>query len=152
MSLGRAWLHRLDHKLDQAQKYGFQGIELFYEDLEYYTKEHRPATLPNDLVAAAASIRQLCEDRNLTIVSLGPFAHCEGLRDPEARKRMLEKLGLWISLAHALGTKIIQIPSNFLSKDETTGNIDNIIRDLTEVAEIGLQQSVIQHFFDVTSR
>lgn len=140
MSLGRAWLHRLDHKLDQAQKYGFQGIELFYEDLDYYTKEHYPSTDSSDLLAAAASIKQLCEDRNLTIVSLGPFAHCEGLRDPEARKRMFEKLDLWISLAHTLGTKIIQIPSNFLSTKETTGNTDTIIRDLTEVAEIGLQQ------------
>ena len=92
MSLGRAWVHKLDHKLDQAQQHGFQGIELFYEDLEYYTKNHHPNSSSESQLAAAADIKQLCDERNLAIVSLGPFAHCEGLRDPEARKAMLEKI------------------------------------------------------------
>lgn len=140
MSLGRAWVHKLDHKLDQAQQHGFQGIELFYEDLEYYTKYHYPDTTPERQLAAAAEIKNLCDQRSLTIVSLGPFAHCEGLRDPAARQAMFERLGLWIELAHVLGTRIIQIPSNFLSVKETIGNRDTVIRDLIEVADIGLQK------------
>lgn len=140
MSLGRAWLHNLPHKLDQAQKYGFQGIELFYEDLEYHTRDTYETASPKNLVAAAASVRELCDDRNLTIVSLGPFAHCEGLKDTHARKQMLERLELWIRIAQSLGTKIIQIPSNFLSTDETTGDFDTIIRDLTAVVDVGAQR------------
>jgi len=140
MSLGRAWLHRLDHKLDEAHRYGFQGIELFYEDLEYYTRHHYNDVSSTSQLFAAAEIKKLCDERDLSIVSLGPFAHCEGLRDPEARKRMFERLGLWIELAHVLGTRIIQIPSNFLSVKETIGNRDTVIRDLVEVADIGLQK------------
>ena len=34
MSLGRATAgHSLTHKLNMAQKYGYKGVELFYEDL-----------------------------------------------------------------------------------------------------------------------
>lgn len=142
MSLGRAWLHHLDGKLDEAHKHGFQGIELFYEDLEYFAKQHYNDALSTSQLSAAADIKKLCDERDLTIVSLGPFAQCEGLIDPEARKRMFERLGLWIELAHVLGTKIIQIPSSFLPAKETTGNRDTIIRDLIEVADIGLQKYV----------
>jgi 4-hydroxyphenylpyruvate dioxygenase len=38
MSLGRAWVHNLPYKLDQAKANNLTGIEIFFEDLEYLAR------------------------------------------------------------------------------------------------------------------
>jgi len=140
LSLGRAWIHKLPAKLDQAQRYGYSGIELFYEDLVYFARDlYGTADFP-ECLDAAGHIRRLCERRKLSIVSLGPFSHCEGLVSPAARAQMFARLDEWMELAKALGTDIIQIPSNFLPADKTTGDLDVIVDDLTEVADRGRRQ------------
>jgi 4-hydroxyphenylpyruvate dioxygenase len=53
----------------------------------------------------------------------------------------MEKLGLWVQLAHVLKTDIIQIPANFLPAEFVTDDIDLIVADLRRVADFGLAQS-----------
>lgn len=80
MSLGRAAFHKLPHKLDMAQKYGIEGIELFYEDLEVFAREKYHDTTSESLLRAASDIHALCSARGLEIVCLQPFMHYEGTR------------------------------------------------------------------------
>jgi 4-hydroxyphenylpyruvate dioxygenase len=142
MSLGRAWVHGLENKLREAAKAGFRGIEIFYEDLEYFAKEisniaSDATPSATQLIQAATRIRSICSHHNLEIIGLQPFLFYEGLLDREQQAKLIEKLHLWLDLADALGTDTVQIPSNFLPADQLTGDIDIIVKDLVEVADIG---------------
>lgn len=147
-SLGRAWLHDFDNKARQAAKYGFEGVEVFYEDIEYLAKKlaHKPGNdsgPPNteELLAAAEHIRQLFDTLGLETIALQPFLFYEGLLDRVEHDRLVnEKLQIWLRLAKVLGTDIIQIPANFLPAVKLTGSIDIIVGDMVEISDLGLQQ------------
>ena len=147
MSLGRCWAgHSLPKKLDMAQKYGYRGIELFHEDLadlaEELSRQSRvQITQAAAEIAAAKLIYQMCQARDLEIICLQPLMHYEGLLDRAEHTRHIEKLRLWVHLAHELHTDIIQIPSNFLPADQLTETFDLIVSDLQEAADIGLAAS-----------
>jgi 4-hydroxyphenylpyruvate dioxygenase len=143
LSLGKALVHDLPEKLCQAAKYGFEGIEMFYEDLESYSH-----SLDIGLLDAAMHIRQLCDSLHLETVCLQPFMFYEGLIDRAEHHHLVsEKIQLWFRLAHILGTDIVQVPSNFLPPDSvtgeprTTGDMDIIVSDLREIADLAGQQS-----------
>ncbi|KAF9884816.1 hypothetical protein FE257_001232 [Aspergillus nanangensis] len=139
MSLGRAWVHSLPEKLAQASKAGFQGVEIFYEDLEYLAIEKGPLTDANILLAAEET-RRLCDRNGLQIIGLQPFLFYEGLTDRAQHAEKIRKLKLWFQIAKRLGTDIIQIPSNF-QPDGISGDRDLIVADLIEVADLGLQEN-----------
>jgi 4-hydroxyphenylpyruvate dioxygenase len=140
MSLGRAWVHDLKHKLEQASAVGFQGVEIFYEDLEYQAKTYGEASEDN-LLRVATEIGELCTQLGLTIIALQPFLFYEGLTDRTEHEAKIEKMKLWFKLAHRLGTSTIQIPSSFLPAGKgVTGDIDRIVRDMIEIADLGEQE------------
>lgn len=45
---------------------------------------------------------------------------------------------LWIPLARALGTRVIAVPSSFLGEEECEGDEGVIVRDLRELADLGV--------------
>lgn len=147
MSLGHAAAgHSLVHKLDMAHKYGYQGIELFYADfLDHAAQfEKTSPTISSDntpsqtaQLAAARDVRQLCAARGITIICLQPFAHYEGLLDRKAHQEHIEKLHLWMELAHELGTDLIQVPSSFVPASQISEDMDLIVSDLQKIADIG---------------
>ncbi|KAL4732100.1 hypothetical protein ACLX1H_001108 [Fusarium chlamydosporum] len=141
-SLGRAWLHNFADKAEQASSRGFQGIEVFYEDLEYEAKRLHSVSTPSDdeILSAASSIRQLLDGLHLTVIGLQPFLFYEGLKDREQHARLIQKIKLWFKIVERLGTNTIQIPANFLPTEQLTGDMDVIVGDLTELADLGLQQ------------
>ncbi|KAK3367475.1 putative dehydroshikimate dehydratase [Podospora didyma] len=148
MSLGRCFAgHSLARKLDMAQKYGYQGIELFHEDLadvaDRLSREPPSTAGPSAAaqLAAARQIRHMCSARGLEIVCLQPFMHYDGLKDRVEHERHLQKLHLWIEMAHELETDLIQIPANFLPAAYVTDDLSLIVSDLRKVADIGLQAS-----------
>ncbi|KAF1999581.1 3-dehydroshikimate dehydratase [Amniculicola lignicola CBS 123094] len=143
MSLGRCYAnHKLSTKLSHAAQHGLEGIEIFYEDLAGLA---RPPS-PSNLLSAAQYIRSLCTSLHLEIICLQPFMHYEGLRDRQKHVERIEEMRLWIQLAQVLGTDLIQIPSSFISADECSGDIDLIVSDLQEVADMGLQLSPPMRF------
>ncbi|KAK7397741.1 hypothetical protein QQX98_012898 [Neonectria punicea] len=147
MSLGRCFAgHSLPHKLDMAQKYGFQGIEVFYEDLVDLAKSFPGGDTPENQLAAARTIRQLCDARSLEIICLQPFMHFAGLVDRDEHRRRLQELQLWFELAHILGTDLILFPSSFLSPDQVSDDMDLIVSDFTEAADMGLQETPVIRF------
>ncbi|KAL4886481.1 xylose isomerase-like protein [Aspergillus karnatakaensis] len=140
MSLGRPGLHPLDSKLRDAATQGFEGIELFIDDLTH----HANTQFAGSLHSAAKHISALCKNLNLTIICLQPFAFYEGLLDRTQTNTLLtEKLPLWFDLVDILDTDMIQIPANFLANDpntnepRTTGNLDVIVSDLQTIADLG---------------
>ena len=138
-------------KLEEAATAGFEGIEIFYEDLEYEAKTivlGRPAMADDeltpsteDLLAASNKIRSKCEELGITIIGLQPFLFYEGLRDRNEHEKLIEKLRVWFQIIKILGTDVIQIPTQFRQDDGVTGDMDVIVRDLVEVADLGLKEN-----------
>ncbi|KAL7795759.1 xylose isomerase-like protein [Trichoderma ceciliae] len=147
VSLGRCSAgHSLEHKLDMARKYGFQAVELFFEDLVDLTKSMPGGDKPSNQLAAAAIIRQLCDDRELSILCLQPLMHYEGLVNREVHQKKLQDARFWVHLAHILGTDMILLPSSFLPASEVSPSMDIIVQDMVEIAEIGLKANPVVRF------
>ncbi|KAK8214858.1 hypothetical protein M8818_002441 [Zalaria obscura] len=140
-SLGRAWVHDLAPKLDAAAAHGMD-IELFYEDLLYVAKALPGGATPANHLSAASAIRAMCDARDLSVICLQPFMHYEGLRDRACHADRIEEMKLWIQMAHILGTDIIAIPSTFLPPEVASGDMDLIVADLREVADIGAPEGI----------
>lgn len=86
-SLGRAWEHTLYPKIKAASEAGFEGIEIFYEDLAYladvYTQErledhgatektteaHASEPSEGDLLRAAQDVRDWCTQFHVSFSS-----------------------------------------------------------------------------------
>ncbi len=139
VSLGRAWLHDFSKKAHAAAKYGFEGIEVFYEDLDYLAKELHQVDHPSNdqILAAAKHAKQVLNKLNLDVISLQPFLFYEGLNRKQ-HALLIEKIKLWFRIAKILGTNTIQIPANFLPADQLTGDMDVIVGDLVELADLGI--------------
>jgi 4-hydroxyphenylpyruvate dioxygenase len=139
VSLGRAWLHDLDYKFDQAAKAGFKGIEIFYEDLEYAARKISGNDTPTSehILQASEHVSSACQSRGLEIIGLQPFLFYEGLKDRDQHAKLIEKMKLWLKIAKTLGTNTIQIPANFLPAEQLTGDFDIIAADLREVSDMG---------------
>ncbi|KAF2165829.1 hypothetical protein M409DRAFT_24116 [Zasmidium cellare ATCC 36951] len=140
-SLGRAWVHDLPSKLDQAARHGFD-IELFYEDLFYVAKEFPGGATPENHIKAAHEVRSLCDERGISIICLQPFMHYDGLRDREKHAERVEEMKLWIELAKNLGTSLIAIPSTCLPEELVSGDLDLITQDMVEVADLGAPEGI----------
>lgn len=72
--------------------------------------------------------------------------HYEGLLDRSEHAARIEKIKLWFEIAKVLGTDTIQIPGNFLGTDKITGDLELVVKDLRELADMGLQQSPTVRF------
>ena len=140
VSLGRSEAgHTLLSKIEQAAKHSFTGIEVFFECLEYHAKSLAGGLSDASLLVAAQQVRECCNSHSITVVVLQPFIFFGGLTDPLAHAEAIKKLELWFKLAKILGTDLIQIPTNFLPQG-TTGDRNRTIKDMTEVAKMGIQQ------------
>ncbi|KAK3698039.1 hypothetical protein LTR37_017155 [Vermiconidia calcicola] len=78
----------------------------------------------------------------LIIINLQPCASYDGLLDTELHMQMVKKFEGWLELVHALGCDIIQMPSNF-DQSNTTGNMDKLVADMVEVADLAAQQDPV---------
>ena len=146
-SLGRAWVHDLPPKFQAATTHGFQGVEVFYEDLCTLAKQlpnnpnpSNPVLTSENQLQAARIIKTLLDSYHLTATCLQPFMHYEGLLDREEHARRVEEMKLWFKLAKILDTDLILIPSNFRTEG-VTDDMSVIVEDLREVADLGLQQT-----------
>jgi 4-hydroxyphenylpyruvate dioxygenase len=124
-----------------ARLYGYQGLELFYEDLVDMASQlpSGPSARENELEAAHI-IRRMCHERGIEVLCLQPFAHYEGLLDRLEHQARLSKLEFWFQLARALQTEIIQIPSSFGPACELSEDMSLAVADLQKAADMGLQQ------------
>ena len=142
-SLGRAWLHDLEYKLENASKAGFKGVEIFYEDLDFAAQKlsGNANPSPEEILQAAEHVYVVCHVQGLDIIGLQPFTFYEGLKDREQHDILIEKMKLWLQIAKKLKTTTIQIPANFLPAEELTDDLDVIAADLRDVADMGAAET-----------
>lgn len=147
-SLGRAWLHDFSYKMKHASQEGFKGVEIFYEDLDYFARNIAGNNEPNpdQLLQAAERIHSICQTQGLEIIGLQPFLFYEGLKDRQQHAKLIEKMKLWLQLAQKLDTRTIQIPANFLPADQLTDDIDVIVDDLRQLADMGAAQTPVVRY------
>lgn len=142
MSLGYACAHDFKKKVDQAKKYDIRALEIFYADLETMAKNDFGSTSPSALGHAADRIYTLCADRGIEIMCLQPFGQYEGLRDRKEHAARIEKAKVWFDLAYRLHTDLIAIPASFLDRSQVSDDLQLIIADLTELADLGAQHNI----------
>ena len=139
VSLGNPAVHPIDRRLSAAAECGFKGVEIVEADILEQSKKLGGDDSPDGQLTAARSIRVMCDQLGLHVVVLQPFWFYEGLLDRKEHEARITKLHLWMRLASVLGTSMVQIPTNWLNEG-TTGDINIIVADLLEMAEIGLKQ------------
>lgn len=146
MSLGHCTAgHSLKTKLDAAKSYGYEGVEVCYEDLVAVAGQRQcdlafEPLCESDQIAAAKKIRAMCQDRCIKIICLQPFMQYEGLLNRREHESRFAELLTWIELARALGTDMIMMPASSLPEDEVTADIDLIARDLQKAADAGRRE------------
>ncbi|PYH87760.1 3-dehydroshikimate dehydratase [Aspergillus ellipticus CBS 707.79] len=143
-ALSHGWTTVEGTELAQIGQAGFTGVEIFYEDLEYLAKE-KGGLNEDNLLAAARDARDLCDESGLEVIGLQPFIFYEGLIDRQVHAEKIEKLKTWFKLVKILGTDTIQIPSNF-QPEGISGDLDLIVADMTEVADLGLKEEPVVKF------
>lgn len=138
-SLGNAFVHPLREKLKQAAFQGLKYLEVVEDDILVTAQKLDGGITDANQVEAAKIVKSLCNELDLIPYVLQPFWFYEGLVDRKEHEAQIKKLRLWMDLVKALGIQLIQIPTNWLAKG-TTDDVNLIIKDLVEMAEIGLAQ------------
>ncbi|CAH0033784.1 unnamed protein product [Clonostachys rhizophaga] len=129
--------HTLETRLDAAQKYGFCGVEVSYDDVirvaqQYQNTNTEPSE--SDKYTAAWDIKSMCKKRNLEIICVQFLRDYEGLLDRNEHENRFQEFQVWIQVARALGTDMIMMPASALPADQV-GNRDLIIKDLQKAAD-----------------
>ncbi|RYP05081.1 hypothetical protein DL764_004042 [Monosporascus ibericus] len=141
VSLGRCFAgHSLRHRLDMARAYGYEGIELFHEEIVHIAEQLPGGPTEQNELQAAHTIRNLCRERTFAILCLQPFWNYEGLLDRQQHVVRLGQLSFWFRPARALGTDTVQIPSNFLPASSLSEDMALAIADLQEAADMALRE------------
>lgn len=139
LSLGQSAAgHDLPTKLRAARAHGIQGVEIFDDDL-WNLADILPGgnKSPENRRAAAAVVRQLCEDVGLAVICLQPFRHYEGIIDQTHRARRFSELEHFMELAQIMGTDLVLIPSSFLPSAQVSTRDEDLVVDLTAAADLG---------------
>lgn len=141
MSLGKPGLHSLVFKLRAASVKGFQGVELYWDDLMAHTQELSlnlcGSPDESDLLMGARDIKKLCDNLHLEIIALQPFRDYDGITEPELHDQRLTEFRTWLLVARELGTNTIGVPPTITGNQTThTGDESTIVRDLIDLAAL----------------
>ncbi|MCJ1441168.1 MAG: hypothetical protein MMC23_001654 [Stictis urceolatum] len=141
LSVGRATQHELELKIKAIAEAGFQGVEVFYEDIKIPVRR-TSGSFDYNLLRSATHFRYLCDIHGLTITCLQPFKNYEGLLSAQRHTEKIEKLRVWLKIAAILRVDLIILPSMFHADPVvSTGNEAALVADLQELADIGATQS-----------
>ena len=116
----------LAEKLDAAAGAGFDGVELFENDLTYFGG--RPE-----------EVRELARSLGLEIIALQPFRDFEGLPEP-ARARAFERARRKFELMTRLGTPLLLVCSS--TSPDAVDDQARIATDLHDLGELARQFGV----------
>lgn len=117
----------LREKMEAASKAGFQGVEIFENDLTQYS-------------GSPSEVGKMAKDLGLEIIALQPFRDMEG-NPRDIQKKRIEMLKRKMQVAHELGTNRLLMCSNvqaYASSDR-----DLCAADLRHLAEIAASEELI---------
>lgn len=109
----------LPEKLEAIAAAGFDGVEIFENDLLYYDGSPR-------------EIRQMCKDLGIAITLFQPFRDFEGSRR-ERMPRNFDRAERKFDLMQELGTDLVLVCSNTAA--DSLGDRQIIVDDLQQMAE-----------------
>jgi len=109
----------LEAKLAAAAKAGFRAVELFENDLTFFSGKPREA-------------RQMAADVGLEIVALQPLRDFEAMPAP-IRARNFDRAARKFDLMHELGTRLLCLCSNV--SEEAISDSSRAAEDLAELAD-----------------
>ena len=109
----------LEAKLAAAAKAGFRAVEIFENDLTFFSGKPRDA-------------RQMATDLGLEIVALQPLRDFEAMPEP-IRARNFERAARKFDLMHELGTRLLCLCSNV--SEEAISDLSCAAEDLAELAD-----------------
>ncbi len=109
----------LPEKLEAIAAAGFDGVEIFENDLLYYDGSPR-------------HVRQICADLGIAITLFQPFRDFEGCRR-DRLQRNLERAERKFDLMQELGTDLVLVCSN--SAADSLGDEQILLDDLSALAE-----------------
>lgn len=144
-SIGHQTVHPITTRLEAAASHGFKLIELLEDDLTFYARDHLGGVTVGTKIQAAEDIKAVCDKLSIKPFVLQPFWFYEGLLDRDEHAAKIAKLRLWMKLVKVLDIRLVQIPTNWM-KEGTTGDMDVIVNDFTEIADIGLEQDPVVAF------
>ncbi|TRM64745.1 xylose isomerase-like protein [Schizophyllum amplum] len=138
-SIGYDASHTLPKKLDAVHKAGFDAIELSFPDLLGFACEHLKRDVPEDdydaLCEAGKVVKDLCAERNISILMLQPFANFEGWKEgTKERDEAFARAKGWIRIMQAVGTDMLQVGSTDSDGIDTTP--EKIVADLQHLASM----------------
>ncbi|KAI1609411.1 xylose isomerase-like protein [Exophiala viscosa] len=131
VSMGWHETHTLEWKIQAAKQAGFEGIELFIDDVDAFCRRHGISR-----VQAGSRISQLCANADLTILCVGSLDNFEG--EPTPLQDRLRIAIEWLDMAHELRTDVIQIPSN--DNKNAIGDESVIVSDFQALSDLGLKR------------
>jgi len=137
MSLGSP-SHCLRTKLQFAAEAGFEGIEMYWDDLVAFARLNHGA----DMRAAASAVADHCAVLNLTVISLQPFRNYDGIICPVQHAERLDEFREWMRIAGLLGTNTIGVPATIDPHGHHVGDRGAIIADMRELTELAATQGV----------
>jgi 4-hydroxyphenylpyruvate dioxygenase len=109
----------LEGKLTAAAKAGFRAVEIFENDLTFFSGKVRDA-------------RQMARDLGLEIVALQPMRDFEAMPDP-VRARNFERAARKFDVMHELGARLLCLCSNV--SEEAIDDPARAAEDLAELAD-----------------
>ena len=113
----------LEAKLAAAAKAGFRAVEIFENDLTFFSGKPREA-------------RAMAADLGLEIVALQPMRDFEAMPDP-VRARNFERAARKFELMHELGARLLCLCSNVA--EEAIDDPARAAQDLAELADLAHQ-------------
>lgn len=114
----------LEGKLAAAAKAGFRAVELFENDLTFFSGKPR-------------DVRRMVEDLGLEIVALQPLRDFEAMPEP-VRGRNFERAARKLDLMVELGTRLLCLCSNV--SPEAIDEPGRAAEDLAELADLARQR------------
>ncbi len=114
----------LEVKLQAAARAGFRTIEIFENDLTFFSGKPR-------------EVRKMADDLGLEIVGLQPMRDFEGM-PADMRARNFERAQRKFDLMSELGTRMLCICSNVA--EEALGEPERLANDLGELADLAAQR------------
>ncbi|KAL3423075.1 3-dehydroshikimate dehydratase [Phlyctema vagabunda] len=140
LSLGSWKQHKLETRLEEAAKAGFKWIDLFDDDWAAYLSENeqdpeRPWDATEGNLAVARKLGQFVKSRGMRIICTQPCREIEGIKDPNDRKRALDRVKSRFPFMRAFDTNLVFMCANTRTDAGVTSDFKTIARDLAELGD-----------------
>lgn len=133
MSLGHPVQHNLITKLTAASRVGFEGIELYWDDLSAFTAATFGEAGPDAVRGASDFVRLMCDELGLEVVSLQPFRDFDGLEEGKEKEERVTEFRVWLSCAARLGAPMIGVPASIAKERRDP---ERVVADIQRLADL----------------